>query len=78
MNERKRKWWQGIVRGTAFNGKWVYIFGYEGFQAVPTRPSGREVWRKVRRLEAEKEEIWHKFIWVLRNFIEAFYFDINI
>jgi hypothetical protein len=37
--ERKRRW--GVAIHAIFKGGGAYIYGYEGSQAVPTRPSGK-------------------------------------
>jgi hypothetical protein len=39
MNEREKKYW-GVAIDTTFNGG-KHIYGYEGSQAVPARPSGK-------------------------------------
>jgi hypothetical protein len=54
MNEKRK--WRIIVRDTTFNaGK--QIFGVEGSQAVPVRPSAKGRLERRRRSEVEKVKI---------------------
>jgi hypothetical protein len=42
------------VRDAAFKGQTIYVSDYEGFQAVPARPSGRG---RLKRWHSEAKDL---------------------